>query len=343
MSASTSITEGGKARPFGPVVALMVEGDDGNYYPWYPEADRALDSLSVTKNGVYQAKKTGVYGWRSVSVNVPTNEGVAGRDPDTGEEVYVHPDPGGELVKDVLPTEIRVTTPPTKTEYTDGETIDYSGIVVHAYSSTGTDLGAVPFNELVFPVTTADIDEVTGGSREYSGLNTGGFTQPIPISSAASYWTITGGVTWGYYWHHEFTSTGAAMIIMQNDSSKLRFLVASDNSSDGFVRKITSTLEDGSGERTISVDEYTLAGAMTYTYDGKTVYWKLGGNSDTYHLNPTPFVDQYDDDTYRAQAAWVAVYGNVTPEGQSIPVQWPRPGDGAILETSFNITVTGGD
>ena len=72
MSANTSILEGGNARSFGPVTCLMVQGDDGKYYPWYPEADRQLESLSVDKNGIYQASKYGVYGWRSVNAYVPS-------------------------------------------------------------------------------------------------------------------------------------------------------------------------------------------------------------------------------------------------------------------------------
>lgn len=169
MSANTTIQEGGKSYPFGPVKCLMVEGDNGEFYPWYPEADRALDSLSVTQNGIYRASDRGVYGWNRVSVNVAQSDRVTGKDPETGEEKTVTVDPQtGELVETIVPTEIRVTTLPTKTEYTNGEIIDYSGIVVHAYSSTGQDMGAVPFGELVFPVTTAQ------GGDEWSdghGLN----------------------------------------------------------------------------------------------------------------------------------------------------------------------------
>ena len=54
-----------------------------------------------------------------------------------------------------LPVRIAVTTPPTKTEYNDGEWIDFSGMVVTAYDENGdvwTNAeypdGTIPFNEL---------------------------------------------------------------------------------------------------------------------------------------------------------------------------------------------------
>lgn len=39
--------------------------------------------------------------------------------------------------------------------------------------------------------------------------------------------------------------------------------------------------------------------------------------------------------------AYVMLYGDIdyTDGGTQIPVQWERPGDGTILETTFGITV----
>ena len=168
MSANTNISEGGKGRPFGSVKALMVQGEDGKYYSWYPESEKALGTLSVDKNGIYKASDKGVYGWSSVYVNVATTDSVTGRDPDTGEEVVIRPDPEtGELVTTVVPVEIRVATPPTKTSYTDGQKIDYSGIVVKAYGANGNVMQTPPFSALDFPVDTARYDE--------------GATQTIPV------------------------------------------------------------------------------------------------------------------------------------------------------------------
>lgn len=60
------------------------------------------------------------------------------------------------------PSSIAVTTPPAKTEYYDGETIDFSGIVVTLYNSDGSVYtddwhpdGVASFDELTFEPTTA--------------------------------------------------------------------------------------------------------------------------------------------------------------------------------------------
>lgn len=50
---------------------------------------------------------------------------------------------------------IEVTTPPSKTIYNDGETIDFTGIEVAAYKDDGSLLGYIPFSQLEFPVTIA--------------------------------------------------------------------------------------------------------------------------------------------------------------------------------------------
>ena len=135
---------------------LRTPGLGGSAVTWVPDADTICDRLDVTANGSYSAAEAGKYGYDYVVVSVPGSS-VTGRDPDTGEEVEVHPDPEtGEIVTTVLPTEIRVITPPAKTDYAAGETIDYTGIAVHAYSSTNTDLGALAFSELEFPMSVAE-------------------------------------------------------------------------------------------------------------------------------------------------------------------------------------------
>lgn len=71
-----------------------------------------------------------------------------------------------------VPASISVTTPPTKLEYDDGETIDFSGIEVTAYDQLGTSLGIVPSNELEFPVTVARKPSDSGGGSD-SGSSSG--------------------------------------------------------------------------------------------------------------------------------------------------------------------------
>jgi len=135
---------------------IRTSGLGGSAVTWVPDADTICDQLRVTANGTYSAAEAGKYGYDYVVVSVPGSS-VTGRDPDTGEEVEVHRNPiSGEIVETVLATRIRVTTRPTKTTYAAGETIDYTGIVVNAYSSTNTDLGALAFSELEFPMSVAE-------------------------------------------------------------------------------------------------------------------------------------------------------------------------------------------
>lgn len=59
---------------------------------------------------------------------------------------------------------IRVVTPPAKTLYSEGDTIDFTGIVVKAYEKDGSYVtgyadGVIPFSELRFPVTVAHYEE----------------------------------------------------------------------------------------------------------------------------------------------------------------------------------------
>ena len=65
-----------------------------------------------------------------------------------------------------MPAYIRITTPPTKTEYVDGDTIDFTGLVVTAYNEDDTPFtdrgwtnGDIPNNLLTFPVTVAHYEE----------------------------------------------------------------------------------------------------------------------------------------------------------------------------------------
>ena len=67
------------------------------------------------------------------------------------EDLIIVPPP--PPVKD--PTYIRITTLPVKLQYLDGGTIDYAGIVVKAYCADDTEFCTVPFEELIFPISTA--------------------------------------------------------------------------------------------------------------------------------------------------------------------------------------------
>lgn len=62
------------------------------------------------------------------------------------------------------PDHITITSEPTKLVYNDGETIDFTGLVVVAYNDDGTvwddkyEGGVIPLEKLTFPVTTAHFE-----------------------------------------------------------------------------------------------------------------------------------------------------------------------------------------
>lgn len=310
---------------------IRTPGLGGSAVTWVPDADTICDQLKVTANGTYSAAEAGKYGYDYVVVSVPGSS-VTGRDPDTGEEVEVHPDPEtGEIVTTVLPTEIRVITPPAKTDYTNGETIDYSGIVVHAYSSTGQDMGAVPFEELVFPVTEADGDIRTDGA----GLNA------MQIAYTPHWFIYENGG--GQQYERQVFCSG---IILGTDRQ-------------GFPATF-----GGSGPGTLLITRYKGYNYAASLSGSKRVdlYTQLNGEPNPWgYINAHGFTHSggtsaLAGDMVFGQAAWNDELTEI-PEStvnplnkstetlhavQSLPVQWPRTPDGAVLETTTTINVTGG-
>lgn len=181
MSKNISIAEGGVARQF-TVDEVDTPKVGGGMQPFVPKDEVRLTTKHISKNGTYPAASDGYYGFKSVTVNVPGGSGsadshgkpsgtippgdigsaVIGEDED-GNDAVIGVDKDGKLVKTPIPTTIVLVTPPTKTEYTDGETMDYTGIVVGLKKkdgSTFTDArypnGHIPMGELIFPVEVAE-------------------------------------------------------------------------------------------------------------------------------------------------------------------------------------------
>jgi len=293
MSANTSIKEGGKARSFGPVSALMVQGDDGKYLPWVPESERQLGTKSVNKNGVYQAKKDGVYGWRSFSVNVPTDQGVTGTDPTTGQQVAVGVGPTGELTETVVPVEIRVTTPPFKTSYVSGEIINLAGIVVTAYDINGEALQELSMSDLAVIPIIADY--------QYSGDWCGGL--PVLLGNQAT----------GYYWANStLLSSGVLYFgdvsINCHDGNR----VTVSNSKTGQSNTLNYKYTDFDKPGDYGVKAYVSQGSVGLVWSAPNIM--IGGSTGVAATNEVE-------------------------SGQLITLYWPRPGDGAVLETGFYIDV----
>lgn len=345
MSANTSIKEGGAPRGFGPVAGLLVQGDDGKYFLWVPEIERQLDTLSVDKNGIYQAKKLGVYGWRSVSVNVPTSGSVTGKDPETGQEVTVTTDPDtGEIVKTVVPVEIKVITPPTNPYgvYVDGQTISTDGMVVKAYDAEGNEMMTVPLGQITINPTVAVFDASTDlgiiGEASIDDPAYAGFNLPIPFSGKlGSSGELRPGV------QSEYSEAGPYGVIYTTDPNGKSGVVTwyslkpttvhyKDTVID-YNQTPPKVLVNSEGDREVNVLDYTKKNHTPF-------YWGQGSHGPLDSI-PAPHIGTAGLD--RTKIGTILFDGTRTeqPAGspQTITVSWPRTGDGAILETTFDILV----
>lgn len=289
---------------------IRTPGLGGSAVTWVPDADTICDQLKVTANGTYNAAEAGKYGYDYVVVSVPGSS-VTGRDPDTGEEVEVHPDPEtGEIVTTVLPTEIRVITPPAKTDYADGQTITKDGMVVKAYSATGAELQTVPIEEITINPTVAIYDASTDRS-EYTGdgidaIRIRSSVTPIDPEAVNLTYKLLGvpdgkSDTPGLDFYA--TTYGIKSYVASNNVFSAA--VAIENST-------TRIVNSGNGRFSLTVDAQFWEGAVPESSTDPT-------NKSIDDLEPA---------------------GTGSP--QTITVSWPRPGDGAILETTFSINVTGG-
>ena len=179
MSKNITIQEGGTVKTM-TVHKLKTTLVAGGTCLWVPEDEVSLGTKHITENGTYTASEDGKYGYSQVTVNVPGGAGgspggvgstVVGKDPTTGEDQAVTVNENGELETTRLPESIAITTQPTKTEYIDGETIDTTGIVVHAYYADGTDYGAVEDSELSITPNEADVELISRETYIGDGIN----------------------------------------------------------------------------------------------------------------------------------------------------------------------------
>ena len=80
--------------------------------------------------------------------------------------------------------------------------------------------------------------------------------------------------------------------------------------------------------------EITLS--ISYTHNDLKVYYMTSTMLGAWDVVPN--VSEALDE---GPAAWTMIYGTLTGTsgGVQIPVEWSRPGDGMVLETSFGISV----
>ena len=322
MSKNIIIQEGGLGKQL-TADKLKTTLVGGGSCLWVPEDETTLGTKTITENGTYRASDDGYYGYSEVTVSGIGS--VTGRDPEIDEDVTVTKDPEtGDLVKTITPESIRIITPPTKTSYADKETINFSGIVVHAYSSKGTDLGVVPFNELVFPVTQASKDEAS--SDEWSdghGINA------LQISYTPH---------WNKYWdyvHQRPDPSRDYQVFLSKVLGEINGNPAMWGNESGptqfFVTEYDGSFYIWGSTADRRLNEYEDTGRE---YDR---YSMVGGTSES---SGTGEMQKHSKSSWITGIPSSTVEPSGTPQvepvasEQTIPVQWQG------LETTFDITVT---
>lgn len=306
---------------------------------------------------------------------------VKGIDPVSGNEYAVGLDANGYLDEYLLPSKIKIVKFPNKTTYLHNEKIDYTGIVVMAFTEDDKvwkneqyPNGVIPFEELIFPVETADATIADNIKYARSSLNTETIEQPIPLAintlvyaSNIGYSPASGeeGFRVTVYlkdkgmWADkdmDIVATGTLISQEQIDSgdhygSYTVILFASKKK----IMKvgIIYRYDDGYSYH-FYFAEKSDKDIWSYTYQDKTVYFvevDTGISETTGYMIPEAGPGTLNDNArkgaiwnadvlnHMGKVAWTIVYGDITGGVQQIPVQWKRP-DGEILETSFFINVS---
>lgn len=348
MSKNITIQEGGVARQFGGVPRIRTDEVGGGSCWWVPEDETELTNKTITENGTYDAADDGVYGWDTINVNVPGGAGgdpggigssIVGTDPDDGEEYYIGVDDNGELEKIKLPVRIEVITPPTKTEYEDGEYINPTGIVVRAYYADGTEYGSVLPSELGYEPEKASGgggsgDEYSDGdgvnarlititqlaSAAFPDCDSPGssavYPSPFFIASPVPAYDIDG----RYY-------LGADTLNTQFYCTLYNGTVYAASAGTPSILHVGRLIE-ASFDRTQFYA--SRVGSIPNTFRSA---WSTSFSGTYTSVIPVSTVDPNGKDP-----------SSLSPTGgtQTITVKWPRIGDRKELTATFDITVTGG-
>jgi uncharacterized protein YuzE len=365
MSKNITIQEGGIDRQF-TASKLRTSEVGGGSVTWIPEDEASLTTKHISVNGTYNASDDEAYGYSTVYVNVPGGSGsanadgtptiengtepggigssVIGKDPETGNEIAVGVDEEGNIVQTEVPSAIKVLKAPDKTAYTDGETINYAGIVVHMKKKDGTDYtdtnhltGLLLLEELTLSETTAHGGSGEGEAEPPSEWNFTNILVPVPYSRhAVCHWVGSKGP----YVSCE-VNADCAVAVAATGGAGVTIILASEKQQISYSGYYILRQNGARGEFN------TTANGTAYTYDGKTVYYLTLGSDWGADENTVPTRFSTSPLAYWGsgvnKVAWTMVYGSGGGGGESkasIPVQWTSPYDGRTFEDSFEITVS---
>lgn len=306
---------------------------------WVPEDTTRTGIIAITRNGTYKAEDENLYGYSRAIVNVPADT-ITGKGPD-GNDYTVSRDPStGNIIKTKVPSAIRIVTPPDYVgPYGDGAIINFSGLTVEALYADGSSAGMVPFNQLVFPVTVAHFD---ADAEAMVYTNAAGINAMRLDCVVQGYHRVK---SYGQ-WIETFTGYVATAIIGVDrdgkDSTMLK--VAGPGASFATIYDDYIYVANIDGDDSIAsacyndseTDQGWAINAGTSTRAPEGYFTRSAPVSALYMWGQLPHST--------ADPAGVTIDG-LTPTGEGgvrIPVQWPRTGDGMMLETDFGISVVPG-
>jgi hypothetical protein len=214
---------------------------------------------------------------------------------------------------------------PSKLDYIEGETIQFGGLAVQAYTADGNvwtvnnhPNGMIPFGELFFPETIAH------GEYEEE------YTSDLGTYSLNSSFIIGEPTVGKFGW----TGTLSKGIFYKDSGSWIEVVAASKTP--GGVAVSRTYYNMGIDGPIVETESFTANNE--FTHKDKTVYFYSG----SWGLTGGPGDVPYMPGINKPWAAWTMIYGeDISREGtMEVPVQWFRPGDGQMLSTSYTIHVT---
>lgn len=347
MSKNITIQEGGIGKQL-TVDKLKTDLVGGGSCLWVPEDERQLISKYISENGTYRASDEGYYGYSEVTVSGVGS--VTGKDPDgSGDDATATVDPEtGEIVITKQPSNIEVITPPTNPYgiYQDGQTIVKDGMVVKAYLESGGEYGTVPNGEITINPTMAVYDSSTdSGKRQSSTIDDPAYADYHPPVMSYSRLVVDAyNDPSNPQTHFSRETSGDAWCVPFLLNGLLTWAWIS--TSRATLTMVTTTTNIETQQSTTSTSTKTLSNSSTTQISGTTFYYEVGYGGlgwawQQVSLSPNDF-DEYSINAI----ATILIDGTSTEEQagsrQTITVSWPRPGDGTILETTFEIRVAPG-
>lgn len=338
MSKNIVIQEGGIGKQI-TADKLKTNLSGGGTCLWVLEEDVQLGTKMITENGIYYASEDGLYGYSRVTINVAGGEGsdtpggpgssITGKNGD-GEDVVVSVDENGDIQTQIVPSSIRVLTPPYNQYgiWMNGQTITKDGMVVKAYLHSGAEWGVVSNSAITLDPTTATYNPATdyGVRKKATSDVATALTQPIVYGNEALYKR--------YRTTYRYQGSAIAGYIPPENPDRMYLIFASSSPQVYVYDEIWNDGSEGHNRRTHN--------GTAYTRDGKTVYYARLNTSNASDIIWTVALNTLSGEGTYEDAAWTMIYGNIETEQagshQTITASWKSP-SGRVLKANFNILV----